>query len=400
MALSKAQTDAIEELSTAYAERASGSYHYDRSYYKQSMADWLKSNATALNPATKRAAIAQMHGWFNYIPDTRMSRDEKIRLTEVIFGMPISRCSGCSSLAATERMILEGSRQYCRVCRPGDKSSCEPNGAVDFEFPALPFKEQIVKADTQFTVEMPGGEITGDGLAAIREHIYSRTVGLDIPELANGALAMNPMWQTKEGNFTKRLSKLILETRHVKLDEKLIADIGNIAKRYTAESRPWKLEFTRRINGRNAADFAHSGSCWWSSYWTSRCRFKQAGGIALRSFNPELKHPTRPTGRVWIVPVSSTTTTAHRSWRSHPELPASGYVMFNAYGSELFPFARVVAHLTGKSYRGVDLSGGGMYINNGRGVLVAAQSDLDRTNYIEFPSNLTCDCRENGDGDL
>lgn len=296
----------------------------------------------------------------------------------------------------------QGTHFFCINCRTPEKSRCKPLHP-EFRFPALmlPGDDKTVGSDEIFEIATGGGEVSRTGLVEIHNYIANATRGnsdrgLRIPELANEDFDFDVRWMTREGNMPKRLAKLLLNTYNLKLNENLMSEIGNIAQRYTSKPGTYRLSLTRKVN-RPREEFVNGDSCWWTNYWYSRCSLKSLGGFGLRTWN----EMDRPIGRAWMIPLGVQTrhlsdTLVQVGLVPSPEtLPADAYIIFNGYGPnntrlDSMEFGRMVATMTGKSYRKINLSARGrngnyMYINGttthqdsvGKGILVAAQEVCD-----------------------
>lgn len=284
---------------------------------------------------------------------------------------------------------------YCFSCSPPDKSACISRGALDFVFPARTTAHEAISAEQLAEIVVSGGTIGSTARQSIYREIYNATEKIDpygyrLRGIAVAELIETPssfsVWQTKEGNFSKRLAKLVYQKYNLKLDEELMARIANIAQQYASKEKHHHIAFTRDIN-RSPQEFVNVGSCWWAGYSISRCHFKELGGIAIRTF--ENGNEKRPISRAFIIPLSKTL-------RPTLNIPASAYFVFNAYGLELFEFARIIAQMTGLSYGRVTTEGPArehLYINNNSGALVAEQSLIVPNQHIRIAVRKTCTCK-------
>lgn len=319
-------------------------------------------------------------------------------------------------------------RFYCSTCRAPERSKCKPR-QPEFDFPALCLgPHESFHAEEIKEVVTGGGDVTATGVTQIRKMINLKTAhgstGIDLYEIDTDDF--DRRWQTHEGNFPKRLAKLLLTERHLKLTEDLMAEIGNIAKQYTSKPGAHRVSLTRNIN-LPKAEFVNDNSCWWSDYWYSRCTLKSMGGFGIRLWAQQQKlayHPNTgnvideglkdvAVGRAWMIPLALTLRgTADNSrfgkWMPDAPLPAEAYVVFNGYDgrrsqdrAELLDFARIIAQMTGKSYRKIDFYAPSMYINGTRigedgtpkGVLIAEQSVCAENAKVEIltvPNQCSC----------
>ena len=291
-------------------------------------------------------------------------------------------------------------------------SVCEARH-LDFTFPALGTERGQVANDERFVLRTAGGVIAQEGLVEMHDYL-DRQHGYYDPRcriFSDHVLYdenFSREWVTKEGNFTKRLAKLYLQ-KGLKLTPAELSAIGNIARRHCSKDTERAVELTRDLN-LSAGDFYHSASCWWTSESRSRCILKRSGGLALRTFSagepkqqPECGrknctqcpmvtvNPGKLTGRAWVLPLAKDT---FGTLKPTEDTDADAYMVFNVYGLDGWEAARMVAQMTGRSYKRIAFDLRGAYINNGRGYLVAAQQLCDRTDglTIDGYNLLDCEC--------
>lgn len=329
----------------------------------------------------------------------------------------LPRCEGCSDvLDPDDYYSAADSGPYCEPCFDDRFTYCEiceeyfpcgDNHSHDCEcespHPVFHFPNNgagTVPPDTRFTVTLPAGIISDEGIAQIYEAIdhevnapyhaarsayystysdedhatWRNTPSLDTYD---AMLGIGNEWQTKRGNYTRRISSAFYREHAVKLSPALISKIGNIARQHSATSPQFHLEVTRNLN-LPAEDFYHEDSCWWQSYSASRCSLKQSGGIALRSFTDY----GAVSGRVWIQPLTADLTPTHHIPK------ATAYVVYNGYGDlDGYTPARILAHLTGMTYRKVSFRHDPQYVNGNSAYLIAPQDvcDANSTLVISTP---------------
>jgi hypothetical protein len=215
--------------------------------------------------------------------------------------------------------------------------------------------------DTLVTVTLPAGTISAEGLAEIRSVLAGTSYAL-----ACDLAPLGDQWQTKLGNYTKRLSSYAYKTRHIKIPAEVMSLIGCLARDH---SQPVDLtiEVTRMLN-QPPREFCNEDSCWWTDYSASRCALKTNGGLGLRAFD---EHGD-VAGRAWVMPLK------------HPEggrslvptfetLTPAAFIVFNGYETlSGYAAPRVLAHMTGWTYRKVGFRCSPMYVNAG-GFLVGPE---------------------------
>jgi hypothetical protein len=297
-----------------------------------------------------------------------------------------SDCSSCEELFAdgylTETLsedhvcqrCLGDYYSYCDYCEGyyPDDYSCDHDhdqGSGCCESPQLEFTirndgAEPLANDTRVAFTLPAGVISPAGLRAIRDYLcdsghYDLTYGIEV---------LGDQWQTRTGNYAKRLSRYAYQTHQAKLTPEIMSQIGTIARDH---SKPVEVEIevTREFN-ESAAYFYHEDSCYWGSYYESRCALKTNGAFGLRSFRGGAV-----SGRAWVMPLRHVD-----RLRTGPDLTptfdtmgADAFVVFNGYG-DLGGYAasRIVAHMAGWTYRKIGFGCDPMYINAG-GYLVAPE---------------------------
>jgi hypothetical protein len=315
-----------------------------------------------------------------------------------------SLCYDCESYASNDDIRHAGDNLVCDGCidRYSYCEECEVyfdrdddhdhSHDCDCEAPhklfTFPTPEGGAKQDERFDVELPKGIIDPAGVSAIVNHVsakvsatmaengqeYVPDLNWDIKQAVEG---VGPEWQTKRGNFTRRLSSA-LHKLGIKLDADTISAVGNIARDHASNVTTLTVEFTRDLN-KPAEYFYHEDSCWWQSsyarsYYESRCALKQWGGIGMRSHHAG-SLSWGCSGRAWVQPLNEDLEPTHRA-------DAFAYVVYNGYGdlSGYMP-ARIVAHLTGKTYKKIDFDADPQYINAG-GYLVADEATCEATGVV------------------
>lgn len=188
-------------------------------------------------------------------------------------------------------------------------------------------------------------------------------------------------WQTRQGNFTKRLSRHAYKAGS-SIPADVLSEIGNIARAHSTGA-DYRIEITRDLN-MSAADFFHEGSCWWGSYSESRCALKTNGGFGMRSFTDY----GDVSGRAWVMPLrnASGDDAAPRFVPTFDTDGPDAWMVFNGYGQlDGYTPARIMAQMSGMTYRKVGFDCAPMYVNNG-GYLVTRESIASQYNNGEHIS--------------
>lgn len=219
--------------------------------------------------------------------------------------------------------------------------------------------------DTRATITLPAGTISSEGLKAIRDYLLNQAYSVDrLQYVAYDLDTLGNQWQTRTGNYAKRLSRHAHTTHHVRLTPENMSQVGCIARDHSTAVAV-AIEVTRELN-MSAGDFYNDGSCWWNSYRESRCALKTNGGFGLRSFTGD-----SVSGRAWVLPLRLDE--RGRLAPTFDTVTPAAFVVFNGYG-DLSGYAapRIVAHMAGWTYRKIDFFCSPMYVNAG-GYLIAPE---------------------------
>jgi hypothetical protein len=320
-------------------------------------------------------------------------------------------CDDCGALVHYEHMdgtllgeiicrrCYDCNYSYCHECDGvyhSDDDEEHQHGGCDCESPAQVFTmrndgEPVLGQDERVTIALPSGVISQEGINSIVRLVmnqgYSIVIDYNLPHAETEALyeertkwwnlareveqALGDKWQTKEGNYTKRLSKLAHKSQGLKFPPELLSQVGCIA-RDNSTGVDFQIEVTRDLN-LPAAEFYHEDSCWWQSYSESRCALKSNGGIGMRTFS----HYGQVQGRAWIMPLR-----LDEDGDLDPtfdSLTPDAFIVFNGYGDlQGYAPARIVAHMAGMTYRKIGFDCSPMYVNNNSGYLVASEEIAEK----------------------
>lgn len=275
------------------------------------------------------------------------------------------------------------------------KCDCEPKGKT---FSIRNDGDELLANDTRVTVTLPAGVISEEGMYAIGNYLrtlhpyyspydaaYDETRDkerIDYWALSQRLEELGELWQTKQGNFTKRLSRFAYKEYGIKLPPAVVSQVGCIARDHST-SINFDIEVTRELN-LPASAFAHEESCWWQSYSASRCLLKTNGGFGLRTFNEN----GYVQGRAWVMPLRQEEVGQRK--RLTPTFDTrepDAFMVFNGYGDlSGYAPARLLSHMAGMTYRKVSFECDPMYVNNEAGYLVAREEIAER--YTDGSVNL------------
>jgi len=272
----------------------------------------------------------------------------------------------------------------------------------DFTFPALCSSEKLIHANSPLNIAVADGIVSEEGMWVIHEllrqslgevvhSVYGEThrqhgVCCHLDE--DGGFSRD--WSNSEGNFTKRLAKLYLQ-HGSKIPPEVLTKVGNLARQHTSTNSLYRLEVSRELN-QSAEYWYHEDSCWWGSYWKSRCYLKQWGGLGLRFFGTHDYRQDEVTGRAWLQPVES-----KGGYWNASDATTGAMVVFNVYGPTGYEVARLVAAMTGQSYRRISFHWGddgyNTYVNDDFGFLIAPLEVCNRTAEIRITGGgAGCGC--------
>ncbi len=333
---------------------------------------------------------------------------------ESCFNDHFAICDSCEDIYNRDYGMWHDERDWCEQCFNSTFTSCDdcdeyvpydhvcpnnPNCQCDaphlhFTFPN---GDGVVNNDERVVVESAAGAIDDAGMKAIRDAIADSWPNVD----ANGYSVVQyeryahatrvisevgPIWQAKRGNFTRRLSSAWYKATGSKLPDTIMSQVGNLARAHSSSEVAYRVEITRELN-QSAHAFYHGDSCWWTCEAQSRCALKSWGGMAIRSYaDPAVVAHVPPstdcTGRAWVQPLNSDLEP------THDVMGAVAYLVYNGYG-ELGGYvpARIIAQMTGMTYRRVSLNIGSQWCNGGDnsfGVLVADAEVCDNTASVGF----------------
>lgn len=321
-----------------------------------------------------------------------------------------AQCEGCDDLGRINELCttLNG-LLMCSDCLDADWTWCEScdgyradedwenhqhgegRDACGCESPAQKFQirndgEPPLSNDTRATASLPAGVISDEGITAIRCYLLMQGQYA----LADALEDLDPRWQTRQGNYTKRLSRLAYKSLGIKLPPAIVSQVGCLARDHST-AVDFEIEITRDLN-LSAYDFGHEESCFWTTYYESRCILKSNGGFGLRTFlkGTSTSSGDYVTGRAWVLPLKlvgdnhptlfpppptlGTNEFAYKLTPTFETLRPDAFVVFNGYGDlEGYAPARLLSHMAGMTYRKVELAVSGLYVNNESGYLVAPE---------------------------
>jgi hypothetical protein len=220
--------------------------------------------------------------------------------------------------------------------------------------------------DTRTMITLPAGTISAEGIKAIQNYLREQGIFVYRDEMA----ALGNQWQTKTGNYAKRLSRFHYQTHRVGFSPVVMSQVGCIARDHSKQVDV-EIEVTRDLN-QSASAFYHDDSCWWGSYSESRCALKTNGGYGIRAFGER----GNVSGRAWVMPLRKKDN--GQLTPTFNTMTPDALIVFNGYG-ELsgYAAARIISHMAGLTYRKISFVCHPMYVNSG-GYLVASEEITGR----------------------
>ena len=299
---------------------------------------------------------------WNELPECA-SCDEKCPngdLTETLSGSDI-----CESCRVNYYSYCEYCDGYYNDNDSYDHDHEQGNGCCDSPQPGFSVRNdgcEPLAAGTRITFELPAGTIDAEGLEAIRQCLHSNGYSGLSYDVSDGKLGNQ--WQTRDGNFAKRLSRHAYKAYGIKLSQEIMSQVGCIARDHS-NAVSVTVEVSRELN-ESAEYWYHVGSCWWLSYSESRCALKTNGGFGLRSFAGGTV-----SGRAWVLPLRKDE--QGKLTPTFETMTPDAFVVFNGYGNlSGYAAPRIIAHMAGWTYRKISYDDGTMYVNAG-GYLVAPE---------------------------
>ena len=236
------------------------------------------------------------------------------------------------------------------------------------------------------TIKIPGNGIAQPGVDAIRRQLTD----WGLPHLPD-----DWCWDWRVagkgeyvGALPKRIGKWYYQEHATKLTPDQLTIVGNLGSRHSTRDETYSFDFVDHIDW-SAGDFGDSGSCYWSCHASAKDMILDNGGGAVRFFDGATHYGI---ARAWIVPR-----------------PSGCLLVFNGYGMETLPIARILAaHLDHAYYRQVNLTNNGvhdgeLWINNGKGYLIGPQAVVTAIDAIDLEwegveqckcENCNCDIDE------
>lgn len=397
----------LPELFSEFADN--GNYDADDNYLDNE--EWLDSiRESLLDPHVEIKWCASCESLLLPGNQHEIERDGEHVCTSCFTSY--STCGDCEIAFETNHMsdTLNRDEMVCDRCRDHNFNYCEDcEGWYDrdsyddhshheecgCESPVqmftMPHHGSSLANDDEVVIELPAGTITDEGLRAVRDMLWSAAYDADNREerdmlhnVSRLPVEVGTEWQTRQGNFTKRLSRLAYKKFNYKITPELLGKIGSLAREHSSSVTELTVAITRDLN-QSPEDFGNEGSCWWESYSSSRCALKSNGGFGLRSFNNGYT-----SGRVWVMPLKLDNN--NDMVPTFETMNAAAFVVFNGY-AELSGYvgARVMAQMTGLTYRKIAFDSSPMYVNGNSGYLIASEAVQNQVTRLNFYLNEHAD---------
>lgn len=325
-------------------------------------------------------------------------------------------CEGCDQFSVSPYFIsvwMYSDRPFCQNCASNLLSYCsdcdeyyfnEDRGDHDHErfceCAPMPLEFRVpgnshgpLEQDERLLVQFPEGMVSEEALEYVISILWSHQyAGLqyaadgytrvpDAPtyqDMRDVVEGLDRVWQTRRGNFTKRLSSALYKAHKVTLNDGVLSRVGSAIRDMGGATTSWYVEFTRDLN-QGPACFYHEDSCWFGGENQSLCALKHWGGFAMRSYSSEDQHQDRPDGRCWVQPLDENLQPTSDTLNAH------AYVVYNGYGNlSGYSGARILAYLASKTYKKMpDFYASHQYVNAG-GYMVADQVTCESTDSIRI----------------
>jgi hypothetical protein len=240
----------------------------------------------------------------------------------------------------------------------------------------------------EFTITIPDNGISRVGIDLIQDRLYE-WVSARIPDSWYGKDGQNHAWEWTwkvggrgeyVGALPKRVAKFVYQELGQKLTRDQMSEVGNLATQHSMRDETYYCDIVDDFDWVDG-DFGDSGSCYWSCHSYAREEMLPGhNAFAIRFWRSESGE--EGFARAWIIPYQDCC------------------IVFNGYGMETLPIARVLsAHLGHAYYRRIGFTNNGtdsgsLYINGGSAWLVGPQSSVVKIDAIdlEWEEEETCSC--------
>ena len=212
--------------------------------------------------------------------------------------------------------------------------------------------------------------------------------------------------RSKGGTFPKRLSSLLYKELEIKLNTKLMSEIGTLASvDNISETLYWDIYNAKNEVWWDSGNFGDDGSCLWGDRSCTRDAFTEYGFMAIRTYRIHRLDNAFSQNSLGLKTLSGwfkhmatkQPSSLHKYGRGRAWLyyikSKDAYVVWNGYDGEkamtALHYARLLATMLGYVYHKIELlnegdDSGRLYINDGSGWLVYAsnnQKAVDTTTY-------------------
>lgn len=248
-------------------------------------------------------------------------------------------------------------------------AKCEtPKNIKKIELSTNKKQENETIENILYYAEVPDDIIDANGVTEIIKILVQNIPEFDL--VSTRAEFINNIkwqWQDKTGTLPKRIQKYFYKNfNKLKLDQKLVSEIGNIARSHSAKTKEYYFDFHNEICNWYRGDFGNANSCYWTEYNKSPGILQYYGSKTIRFFKPNkyggYYNEFAGYGRAFILPII-----IHNQ---------ECEILINGYGYDLLEIARMYSNFKGLSYIKVDLScySSDLYINGECGYLIADQN--------------------------
>lgn len=326
-----------------------------------------------------RAVWACEACWVRFFAVCYDCEQRRRNMTTTIYGHSV--CQVC----------MENTYTFCRNCnglfRKGEEADhrhgadgCCVSPALEFVFPL--FSGESITNDERVEVEVEAGKLSPTGEQEVVRILgrHARALGdiyvqdgrpRKMYTLANAVPRLvSRDVKGKDGTYTTRLKKAAYKEFGLKIDPNVLTSIGNVVSRNSLGGS-YAVELTRDLN-LPPAEFANTGSCFWTEHAKSRCQLKTNGGMGLRSFDGK-----KVTGRAWVYALK-----AEVDGRLRPTFDTDTgiFLTYNGYGrlADLAAPQVIQAMVGSETYARVRLNDGSIYMNTGTACLVGPSAVVEK----------------------
>lgn len=241
----------------------------------------------------------------------------------------------------------------------------------------IPLSEVRSLIGQPLKVEIPQGKVTPEGIAEILSYLQNVYPGVELP-CPKGTTFFEWIWlDSKQGTLPKRMAKWLKKRTQKNPEQKVIAEVGNLARRNSDENQTYYFRITDKFDWEAGQFGKKGGGCWWGARGSNQAygkyrpesyaeRFEKNEGLAVQFFKSDNYSYDNGAGRLWLYVEPSTRFA----------------VTFNGYWDNegaVLRLTRVLASFLGLSYKQCKHLSSTLfiYVNDNKGYFIGDQEALN-----------------------